>query len=260
MNFVAFETSSDTLSVAVSRGDVTTSEEIADAGQKNSELTLPLMHRLLAEASLTLADIDAVVFGQGPGSFTGVRIACGLAQGLAFGLGKPVIALPSTLVLAEQACANVDVNKYVNPSTTDQANIIVAIDARMGEIYFAAYQRDDSTDSGFIEVVAPLLTKPNNLPELAGRWCAIGSAFADTALHDALIGKMAGGIHAVVTPALPQAFFLLTLARRLYARLGDACTIHARDAAPIYLRNKVAMTIEERRQFHAAKSRQPAAA
>ena len=256
MNFVAFETSSDTLSVAVTRGDVTTSEEIADAGQKNSELTLPLMHRLLASSSLSLSEIDVVVFGQGPGSFTGVRIACGLAQGLAFGLGKRVIALPTTLVLAKQAYANVDVS---NPMS-DHANIIVAIDARMGEVYFAAYHRDESADSGFVEVVAPMLTKPDQLPELAGEWCAIGSAFSDMALHDAMFKNMNGKIQAVIEPSLPQSYFLSAIARRLYSRLGDTCTIHSRDAAPIYLRNNVAMTIEERRLFHAAKRQQQAAA
>ncbi len=255
MNLVAFETSSDTLSVAVTRGETTAAEEVADAGQKNSELTLPLMHKLLAAASLTLAEIDLVAFGQGPGSFTGVRIACGLAQGLAFGLGKPVIGLPSTQVLAAQAA---------HENADDQhALVIVAIDARMGEVYFAAYQRDESTDTGFVEIVAPRLVKPDQLPDLSTCWSAngtaigTGSAFAIPALRDALITNILSMLPGFVVPTAPtlqpQAFYLSALANRLYDRQGVAATLHPRDAAPIYLRNNVAMTIDERRQFHAAK-------
>ncbi len=250
MNFVAFETSSDCLSVAVAHGDVTTSEDVADAAQKNSELALPLMHRLLKSASLLLKDIDVVVYGQGPGSFTGIRIACGLAQGLAFGLGKRVIGVPSTLVLAAQAHAKMN---------NGPDKIVVAIDARMGEVYFAVYQQDASMDCGFAEIVAAVLVKPNQLPDVAiwleghGQVVGIGSAFADAGLRAALLA----GLHSVnvdiIEPALPQATALLAIAQRLTRRLGDAATHHPRDAAPIYLRNNVAMTIDERRQFHAAK-------
>ena len=239
MNFVAIETSSDRLSIAVGHGDQTTADAIDGAGQKNSELALPLLHRLLKAAAISLNEIDVVVFGQGPGSFTGVRIACGLAQGLAFGLGKPVMAVPSTLVLAAQA-------------GMDAKKIVVAIDARMGEIYFAVYGRDDSADSGFAEIIAPRLMPPEQSCDMANDSVAgIGSAFADPALATALRASMPG---LVGTPALPCATALLTVARRLYARQGVTCTLHPRDAAPLYLRNHVAMTIDERRRFHEAKN------
>lgn len=239
MNFVAIETSSDRLSIAVGHGDQTTADAIDGAGQKNSQLALPMMHRLLKAAAISLNEIDVVVFGQGPGSFTGVRIACGLAQGLAFGLGKPVLAMPSTLVLAGQA-------------GMDAKKIVVAIDARMGEIYFAVYGRDDAADSGFAEIIAPRLTKPERLEDVDTRDMAgIGSAFADPVLNTALRATMPG---LVGTPALPCATALLTVARRLYARQGVTCTLHPRDAAPLYLRNHVAMTIDERRRFHETKN------
>ncbi len=250
MNFVAFETSSDCLSVAVAHGDVITSEDVADTAQKNSELALPLMHQLLKAASLSLNDIDVVAYGRGPGSFTGIRIACGLAQGLAFGLGKPVIGVASTLVLAAQAHAKM--NNQID-------KIVVAIDARMGEIYFAVYQPDESTDSGFAEIVAPMLIKPDQLPGIVAEWgssgtvVGIGSAFADFGLRAALLAGLGALPIAIVAPALPQATALLAIAKRLMGRIGAAATHHPRDAAPIYLRNNVAMTIEERRQFHAAK-------
>lgn len=133
----------------------------------------------------------------------------------------------------------------------------------MGEVYFAAYQRDESTDTGFVDIVAPRLVKPDQLPDLTTNWPAngktigIGSAFAIPALGDALIANLSSMLPGFMLPtfstSLPEAFYLLTLAKRLYARLGAAATLHPRDAAPIYLRNNVAMTIDERRQFHAAR-------
>lgn len=250
MNFVVFETSSDCLSVAVAHGDVTVSEDVADAAQKNSELALPLMHRLLASASLLIKDVDVVVYGRGPGSFTGIRIACGLAQGLAFGLGKPVIGVASTLVLAAQAHAKVH-------GGVDK--IVVAIDARMGEIYFAVYQPNETIDCGYAEIVAPMLIKPDQLPDIvaevdrSGRAVGIGSAFADFGLRAALLTGWGALPVAIVESGLPQATALLTIAQRLMQRTGEAATHHPRDAAPLYLRNNVAMTIAQRQQFHAAK-------
>ena len=138
-NIVAFETSSESISVAVARGEQLVSREIADAGQQSSELALPTMCALLAEVGLAVSDLDVVVFGQGPGSFTGVRVACGVTQGLAYGLRKPVIGIPTPLALAEAARRG------------GAEHIVVATDARMGEIYLAAYVVDASAPTGFAE-------------------------------------------------------------------------------------------------------------
>ena len=145
MKLLAFETSSAQLSVALwCDGDVHSREHLdANGGSSNSELSLPTMHALLAEYGVHLKDINAIVFGQGPGAFTGVRIACGVAQGLAFGLGIPTIGLPSTLALAER-CA------------TDA--VLVALDARMNEIYLAAYARDTDRLLGWYGPVHSKLT------------------------------------------------------------------------------------------------------
>jgi tRNA threonylcarbamoyladenosine biosynthesis protein TsaB len=247
-NIVAFETSSETLSVSVVVGENTFSEDIANAGAQNSELALPTMHALLKTAGVSLNQIDLVAFGQGPGSFTGVRIACGIAQGLAYGLGRRVIALPTTLVLAEQA----RVGAALAEAEVEVKRIAVAIDARMGEVYFAAYEVDSLLPSGFEEIVPPMLAKPDALPALLGECVCIGSAFAVKELANA-IQRSALRIKQVIEPAMPQSFFLATLARRLYAAHSDAATVAPQDAAPLYLRNNVAMTIDERKALHEAK-------
>ena len=133
MNLLALETSTESLSIAILRGDKAFAREV-DAGQRHSELALPLLHEMLAEAGLKLPQFDVIAFGQGPGSFTGVRIACGLAQGLALGIGKSLVPVPTQMALAEQAAGE---------------KVIVAIDARMGEIYFAAYRRDVEAPTGW---------------------------------------------------------------------------------------------------------------
>lgn len=241
---VAFETSSDTLSVSVCHGEKTLSEDIANAGPRNSELALPTLHALMRSLDLAMSDVDLIAFGQGPGSFTGVRIACGIAQGLAYGLNRPIVQLPTTMILAEQARA------------AGHSRIVVCIDARMGEIYFAAYETASAADAnaptGLVEVVAPMLCKPEEIPALVGDWSGIGSAFADDALAAKLRAlpqriKPISGSHA------PQSFFLIALAKRLVAARGVAATVSAQDAAPLYLRNNVAMTIDERAAHHAAK-------
>ena len=237
-NLLAIETSTERLSLAVRHGGSLFTREI-DAGQRHSELTLPLLHELLDEAGVSLQQLDAIAFGQGPGSFTGVRIACGLSQGLALGLGKPVLPVPTQMALAEQQAG---------------ARVLVAIDARMGEIYFAAYRRDDIAATGWIAEVAPVLLKPTALPHLEDHdWAGIGSAFDVAALGGALAQHYGRQLNGVVLNALPRAADVAAIATRQIARAGIACAIKPEDAAPLYLRNKVAMTIEERKTHHANK-------
>jgi tRNA threonylcarbamoyladenosine biosynthesis protein TsaB len=239
MNILALETSTESLSIAILRGGDEYARDV-DAGQRHSELALPLLQELLAEAGLTLRDFDAIAFGQGPGSFTGVRIACGLAQGMAFGLGKPLVAVPTQMALAAQ---------------TGATEVLVALDARMGEIYFAAYRQDSTVASGWREVVAPALVKPDALPTLdeAG-WWAVGSAFDVPTLAEQLMSRYGGQIVSMVHGALPRAIDVARIAVRQLAVAGMGSAIKPADAAPLYLRNKVAMTVDERRAHHAAKA------
>lgn len=239
LNLLALETSTESLSIAILRDGESFSREV-DAGQRHSELALPLLHELLREARLELRQLDAIALGQGPGSFTGVRIACGLAQGLALGIGKPLVPVPTQMALAAQAGAT---------------QVIVAIDARMGELYFAAYRQDGAAFGGWCAEVAPMLVKPNALPKLAGNgWCGTGSGFDVTALGDQLMGSYGDQIESVVHGLLPRALDVAAIARWQLQTAGMASAILPEHAAPLYLRNKVAMTIEERRDHHAAKA------
>ncbi len=226
----AIETSTERLSLAILCGREMHLREV-DAGQRHSELALPLMRELMSEASLVATDIDVYAFGQGPGSFTGVRIACGLTQGLALGAGKRVLPVQTQMALAE---------------TCGAGNVVVALNARMGEIYFAAFRRS-MVDNNWETVVSPALVKPENLPVLAGNdWRGIGSAFDDLILADQLAERYAGQLAGVDTNALPSAREIASIASREIATRGIAAALAPEFAAPLYLRNKVAMTIAER--------------
>ncbi len=237
-NILALETSTERLSLAILLGERLFVREV-DAGQRHSELTLPLLHELLAEAETTLPDLDAIAFGQGPGSFTGVRIACGLTQGLAFGLEKRVVPVPTQMALAEQ-CGH--------------GNVIVALDARMGEIYFAAYRRSQEA-RGWTAAIEPLLVKPDALPAIEGdEWVGVGSAYDVPALAGSLMQRYGTQISSTIALALPRARDVAMIAARQLAALGLESALLPEHAAPLYLRNKVAMTIEERAAHHLKKA------
>ncbi len=244
MNFLAFETSSETVSVAVSRDGRVYARNIANAAQQNAELALPMMHALMREAVLTMADIDAIAFGQGPGSFTGVRIACGLAQGLAYGLGKRVCGVTSLRLLAEQVTA-----QYV----------LTAIDARMGEIYLAVYKKNNDAPTGVEEIAAPQLVKPAAMRDIldpAIEYAAIGSAFDAELLRAPIRDAISDSTINITHGAFPRAADLIAIAMRQFNARGLDSFLAPEEAAPIYLRNNVAMTIAERAQFHADKKSQ----
>src|SRR3954470_12875216 len=140
MNLLAIETSTELCSVALLRDSELFVEE-ALAENRHSEMLMPMVRRVLERSRLTAKHMHAFAFGQGPGSFTGIRIACGVVQGLAFGAGRPVVPVPSLLALAEQ---------------TNESRVLAALDARMDEAYLAAYARNgDDWD----EVIAPRLVQ-----------------------------------------------------------------------------------------------------
>ena len=224
MNLLAVETSTELCSVALLRGNELFVEE-ALAENRHSEMLVPMMRRLLDRARLAPAQMDAFAFGQGPGSFTGIRIACGIVQGLAFAAHRPVVAVPSLLALAEQS---------------NEGRVIAALDARMGEAYLAAYARNgDEWD----EVIAPRLADPASLPPLPGRrWAATGSGFDR---HPWLREAYRETVEMRFEGDLPRAGAVARIAARRFARGGG---IAAAEAAPLYLRDKVALTTDERRK------------
>ena len=223
MNLLAVETSTELCSVALLRGGELFVEE-ALAENRHSELLLPMLHRILERARLKPAQMDAFAFGQGPGSFTGIRIACGVTQGMAFGAGRPVVPVPSLLALAEQS---------------NERRVVTAFDARMNEAYLAAYARNgDDWD----EILAPRLVDANALPSLPGRsWAASGSGFDR---HAWLRDSFRDSIQMRFEGDLPRAGAIARIAARRFTR---GAAVAAEQAAPLYLRDKVALTTEERR-------------
>ena len=199
--------------------------EEALAENRHSEMLVPMIRRLLDRAHLAPLQMDAFGFGQGPGSFTGIRIACGIVQGLAFAARRPVIPVPSVLALAEQS---------------NEGRVIAALDARMGEAYLAAYARNgDEWD----EVIAPRLADAASLPPLPGRrWAATGSGFDR---HPWLREAYRDTVEMRFEGDLPRAGAVARIAARRFARGGG---IAAAEAAPLYLRDKVALTTDERRK------------
>jgi tRNA threonylcarbamoyladenosine biosynthesis protein TsaB len=224
VNLLAVETSTELCSVALLRdGELFLEEALAE--NRHSEMLVPMVRKALERAHLTATDVDAFAFGQGPGSFTGIRIACGLVQGLAFAAHRPVVPVPSLLALAQQS---------------NESRVVAAVDARMGEAYLAAYARHgDDWD----EVIAPRLVEAGATPPLPGRsWIATGSGFdAHAWLRDAYREPITMRLEG----DLPRAGAVARVAARRFAR-GE--TVAAERAAPLYLREKVALTSEERRQ------------
>ncbi len=224
MKILALETSTELCSAALwTDGRVDTREALA--GSRNSELLLPMVEALLAANSLTVRDLDGVAFGAGPGAFTGVRIACGVAQGLAFGINVRVVAVGTLMALAEAVNA---------------PRVVCCLDARMGEVYHAAYEK---AGDDWRVVHAPGLYKPAAVPELAGRgWTGCGSGFA--AFGADLAARYTDALERVIDGVSPHAREVAALAARRFAR-GE--TVDAADALPLYVRNKVALTVSERK-------------
>lgn len=228
---LAIDAATEVCSVAILHGDrlIEHSEAV---GQKHSERALPMIDAALAEAGLTLSGIDVVAFGAGPGSFTGLRVACGIAQGLAYGKRKRVAPIGNLRALAANAFA-----------AWRGERVLAAIDARMNESYCAIYRRDERVS----EARAPALRPPQSLAPLALDECVdivAGNAlerFADAwPTHHAWIGA---------PDAVSSAGAIARLAR-IDDQLGLA--VLPQHAAPIYVRDHVALTIEERKHVAGA--------
>lgn len=217
---LAIETSTELASAALLRGDRVLLRE-SPGVQTHSQTILPMVQSLLAEAGIALTDCDAIAFGAGPGSFTGVRTACGIVQGLAFGAGLPAVAIVTLQALA-LACRE----------KTGAAEVLAVLDARMGEVYWAQYRYAE----GWQTVVEPTLSAPSEvLPAGPVTACGNGLAAYPSAFADRLPD---------VEPQLtPHAVQIAQLAR---IELAQGHTVTAAEARPFYLRNKIALTTAER--------------
>ncbi|WP_287496803.1 tRNA (adenosine(37)-N6)-threonylcarbamoyltransferase complex dimerization subunit type 1 TsaB [Pandoraea sp. CB10b_02] len=240
ITFLALDTSTEFCSVAVYRHDPASGapalvvERHLDTGPVSSTHILPAAREVLREAGVALAGCDAIAFGAGPGSFTGLRTACGVAQGLAFGAGLPVVPVGTLLACAEAARA----------SRADARRVLVALDARMNEAYWADYAWDAAAGE-WQEVRAPSLDAAEQVRAPDAAFVVAGNAA--TAFGERL--QAAAAAQAVLADAMPRARYVAELAARAFAR-GEA--IPADQAMPVYIRNKVAQTTAEREAIKAA--------
>lgn len=224
MNLLALETSGAACSTALLTGERITQRH-EEAPRRHADLILGMLDELLADARLRLADLDAVVYGRGPGSFTGVRIAAAVAQGIAFGAGCGVVGISTLAATAEAARRSTD---------TRALRLACALDARMGEVYWGCFCFDPDHSrirtNGDERVIAP-----DHTPLLDGRgWRAVGSGWS---AYPELIERHEARLAGVEPEVRAEAQDLASLARR---ELETAVPSDPMSALPIYLRDQVA--------------------
>ena len=205
-------------------------ERSADVPNGGAERLLPWAGELIAEAGISLQQLDGIAFGAGPGGFTGLRLACGVSQGLAFGLDCPVVPVGT---LAALALASGD------------GRVLACLDARMNEIYLAAYEiaGTESDEVRITEVMAPIVGagETASLPTGAG-WRGAGDGFG--AWGAVLAARLGKRLVAVDAAAYPTAAAVARLAAPL---LASGQGVAAAAAMPLYIRDKVAFTTAERK-------------
>jgi len=218
MNFLALETATDLGSIAFwCNGEVLARS--CPVGLSNSETLLPLVNLTLSEAGLDYSNLDGIAFGAGPGSFTGLRVACGVAQGLAFARDLPLLGIGTLDAMAHIAGGE---------------RVIVALDARMGEVYFGLYVCG--------ELLAPIgVYSPEAAPlPTTNGWLACGNGLS---AYPVLSERLSPFVAAWKTDLMPRAEAVLGLAVPRFER-GER--IDPAEAIPFYVRNKVAKTVAER--------------
>lgn len=221
MKILALDTSTEYCSAALWL-DGDERQCLEHAGQRHSQLLLPMVDRLLGEASLTVRRLDGIAAAIGPGSFTGLRIATAVGQGLAFGADLPVVPVGTLVALAE-GC--------------DADQVAAALDARMGEVYFGAFRR---AAAGFEPVIEPMLATPDAVPRLpSGRWVGCGIGF--DRFGAALTARL--GPIEILHDRHPEARCVARIAAR---RLTAGERLEADALVPLYVRDKVALTTAER--------------
>ncbi len=182
MRILALDTSTEWCSVAVGDGTIWHRRD-EHAGQAHSERVLPMVHAALAEAGWTLANLDGLAFGAGPGSFTGIRIGCGVAQGLALGADLPVVPIPTLAAIAQEVFR-----------TRGWERVLACLDARMREVYTAAFVRSGGE---WREVAPPAVLAPAEVRRVQGvgeaDWHGAGNGFAAYPALGARARAPAGG-------------------------------------------------------------------
>jgi tRNA threonylcarbamoyladenosine biosynthesis protein TsaB len=218
MKILALETSTDTASLALLCDGVLSSVSFSSP-PAHSATVLPALGRLLAESGLSLTQLDVIACGMGPGSFTGVRLACSITQGLSLGADLPVAPVSCLMALAQAAQGE---------------KAYCTMDARMREVYVAAYWRKNGT---WHEEISPCCVPPDAIPVPAGTgWVCAGNAMA---VYPTLATRLGAGVLADDTVSVPTAKAIAELA-------GQMDWVDAAKLAPVYVRDRVAFTVAER--------------
>ncbi len=229
MKILAVETSTDACSAALSINGMIT-ERFELTPKEHTKLILPMIDSLMAEAGLRPQQLDALAFSCGPGSFTGVRISTGVIQGIALGADLPVLPVSTLAAVAQN---------YFDLSDSTHNIAFTAMDARIGEIFWGVYQKDESGLSQLIGEEAVTLASEIKFPELKGT--GVGSGWGVYA--NELSTRLAGYVDSYAVGYNPRASAIVRLGIRDYQK-GLAVPVEL--AMPVYLRNKVAQTEAER--------------
>ncbi|HNQ03490.1 MAG TPA: tRNA (adenosine(37)-N6)-threonylcarbamoyltransferase complex dimerization subunit type 1 TsaB [Thiobacillaceae bacterium] len=226
MRLIAFDTATEWCTAALWLDGALHWRE-ARAGQRHSDLLVPMIMDLLAEAGLKLGQLDGLAYGMGPGSFTGLRIACGVAQGLALGSDLRVVGVSTLEALAQEAW---------NQRRADR--VLACLDARMQEVYAGLYRRQDE---GWLCQAGPLVCAPQDLPAPpAAGYTGAGPGFL---AHAGMTSAWPVPLLAVAGELIPHARAIAHLA---VPRLARGEGLPAEAAEPLYIRDKVALKIRER--------------
>ena len=227
MNILAIDTATDACTCALEHAGTVVVRHAVEP-RRHSELLLTMIESVLAEADVGLDALDAIAFGRGPGSFTGLRIACAVAQGLAYGANRPLVAVSTLQVLAT--------GMY---RAHGSRRVLAAFDARMGEVYWGGFEWDGA-------VMAPVFEESVGPPDSVqvpegGEWTGVGAGWA--AHRQVLEPRLAANLGGVDAERLPEAIDMLTPAS---FAVEAGAVLAPEDAAPAYLRSQVARAAPKR--------------
>jgi tRNA threonylcarbamoyladenosine biosynthesis protein TsaB len=236
VKLLALDTSTECCSVALWH-NAESHWRAARAERGHGEQVLQLIDELLSEAALSLAQLDAIAFGCGPGAFTGVRLAASITQGLAFSAGLPVMPVSTLRAIAQQALWPPLAAAPAGEAASEPVGVLVCQDARMGEVYWGGFQRAGGVA---IANTSEAVASPASVVSAVGEWlagqsaCGAGSGFTAYA-------ELAAGLGSRLSPLHPQLGPHAREIALLAAHSGLAAALPPEQAQPVYLRNDVAV-------------------
>ena len=239
MKVLAIDTSTEACSAAVLLDDARIVSRFVLTERSHSELILPMVDEVLRESGRTLAQLDGLAFGRGPGGFTGVRVAAGVIQGLAFGAGLRVAPVSSLAAVAAQVFFTTpavagEIGLFTSPTDVGEVKILVCNDARMHEVYWAAYRCDASDPSILHAITDERVTAPDAIVVPDGVTQCAGNAFARYPALRERLDRVGLHVHEAVYP------HAAAIARVGAAMLQNGQSVSAADALPTYVRDNVA--------------------